>query len=317
MEDNHVPRQKCLSTEHKHTKTGRKNPLNIKKCTFILFIKISIYALFICSLYYSNHDIFSTPPNTQYKQWNKASVKSGALMEQGPAYINKYSKFNEYSKLFHVHDDYPRFNERTYFGRNLAELKSEGDERALTQLHSAISEIKNGDKYFLDQNYRSLEEEIEDYDTGIYFHNIVTKIPGGVIEEHTDEIEYYEAMTENDDPAMDYPDEELIYFDPEIDEHEELDEEEQRLKKYLDSFLDDEVHLKNIHDFIQETEDCVRKYKKKKYDFFNYIVELRKKFNRIIKSIKHRLLKFMTYNKHYLIKVLVSTITRLLSILFL
>ncbi|ANQ09485.1 Uncharacterized protein PCOAH_00037390 [Plasmodium coatneyi] len=295
MEDNHEELGECLPTEHEHTQTGRKDLLNIKKITFILFIKISIYALFICSLYDSNHGTFSKTRNTHCNQGNKPHVKPRALIEQGPVYFNKYSKINGYSKLFHVHDDYPTFNEGTYLGRNLAALKSEGDERTSLPFHNLISKIENGIKYFLNENHCPSEEGIEDHDT-------YTNIPN--------------VLTEDHDPEIEDPDEETVDFDADIDEQEELDEEEQRLKNYLDSYLIDEVHLKNIHDFIQETEDYARKYKKKKYDFFQHITDLWKRFNRFIKSIKRRLHKLMIYSKHHHIKLLLSAIIRLLSILF-
>ncbi|GAB68681.1 hypothetical protein PCYB_141080 [Plasmodium cynomolgi strain B] len=301
MEDNHEKLDKSLSTEHEHTGTGRKQQLNIKISTFILFIKISVYALFICSLYYSNHGTFSKPRNTQCNQWNKPSLKSRALVEQGPAYINKYSKINEYSKLCHMHDDYPTFNEETYFRRDLAAFKSKWDKRTSQPLHNLISKIKSAPTNFLDEKRRSSEKGIENNGKGINIPNVVTKKPGRVIEEPVEVIEYHEATTED-------PDEESIYFDAEIDEQEILDEEEQRLKNYLDSYLEDEIHLKNIHKFIQETEECTRKYKKKKYDFFKNIIALRKRFKKIINSIKHRLVKHMTYRKHHLIKLLIFTI---------
>ncbi|KMZ77764.1 hypothetical protein PVIIG_00452 [Plasmodium vivax India VII] len=323
MEDNHEQLEKSLSTAREHKGIGRKHPLHIKINTFILFIKISIYALFICSLYYSNHGTFPKPWNTQHNQANKPSVKSRALVEQGQVYINKYPKINEYSKFYHENDDYQTFNRETYFRRYLAAFKSRGDKWTSQPLHNLISKFESAKKNFLDENRRSFERGIEGHGTGVKTPNVVTKKPATVkkdpsaaieeprrvIKEPVRAIENYEATTED-------PDEETIYSDAEIDEQEKLDEEEQRLKNYLDSYLEDEVHLKNIHKFIRETEDCARKYKKKKYDFFKHVIALKKRLKKIINSIKHRLVKLMTYRKYRRFKLLISTFILFLSMLF-
>ncbi|EUD64968.1 hypothetical protein C922_04596 [Plasmodium inui San Antonio 1] len=317
MEDTHQQVEKSLPTDHEHTGTPRKHPLNIRISTFILFVKISIYAIFICSIYYSSHGTLCHPRNTQCNQGNEPSVKSRALVEQGAVHINKFSKIKEYSKSYHMRDDYPTFNEETYFRRDLGAFKSKGDRRTSQPLHNLISNIGSAKKNSSDENRRFFEKGIEDPGTGINTPNVVTKKPARVLEEPVEALEYNAATKKHPDPAIEDPDEETIYFDEEIDEHEEFDEEEKRLRNYLDSYLEDEVLLTNIHKFIQESEDCASKYKQKKYDFFKHIIALRKRFNRTINSIKHRLVKLMTHRRHCRIKLLISTIIRFFSRLLL
>ncbi|SBS80635.1 Plasmodium exported protein, unknown function [Plasmodium ovale curtisi] len=83
------------------------------------------------------------------------------------------------------------------------------------------------------------------------------------------------------------------------------EEEKEALKKYLDAYLEDEIHLKNIHDFMQQTENCRRHYVPMKYSWHKRKIIIEKAVRKFVTSLKHRMKKLITnFNHIYSLMVL-------------